>query len=320
MNKALLISATCILAVFSAACGDRETDAPDGATDAGIDGGQHHNPLNLKPMTMADAKRAAAQARKMLVQPAGKDPVPMAWSQINMECNVRMEAEQFALASAPEDGSAVVMRQADITGTLLDKLIASPAYDSGGITITGPIATWQGLARPDGSLMSGIRMFWYWSYHFSTVVNVDGEYMVMDMSVGDTPVPVDEWISGIMEPSVKCVRADKLEDYQKLWDYWITVWGSMFEPPFPPRPDPACAYMFIPKFTSRSDVPPDPALMAQVPVTMAGQTTIFLNSLEREFKVPDVTQSMAPTTLTRYEFATEDDVCGLVHLNYCPYR
>eukprot|EP00665_Eupelagonemidae_sp_cell47_P009704 gene9704-543_t len=129
---------------------------------------------------------------------------------------------------------------------------------------------------------------WYWSYHHAVVLNVTGEGLcVMDLSAGDDPIPVDDWLSSFLPSCLACPLATDAS-WSDTWAYWMQVFGHMC--PFPPQPCPVparppgvalCGHTITPAFTMRWGQDPDvlPALLPGLPGTMRTQTGGFLTFL-----------------------------------------
>jgi hypothetical protein len=315
-----------------ASCGMRDfyTDAgiqdagfdggADGGVDGGTDGGQKDNPLNLRPVTADQARRLGAYVRKTLVQKTGDEPKPMAWSEINTDCVTRAHVVNYVVAGATDFSTVPLMYEPEITEQRLNELKANPALDSGMLIISGPLVTWAKMFDSRKDKLSYRCNFVSWPIHYIPVLNVDGEYMVFDMSVGDNPVPIYRWIAGLIEPAVKCERAKDYDEFSNTALYWNLMWGSIPEPPYPDRPDKPCLYHLAPAFYSDAGDPLDYKDFRSVAVTMTGKAGIFRTLLSSDYDFADVALADIPYFNVRYNYGTEDEVCEQMHLSYCSGR
>lgn len=272
----------------------------------------------LRPISTGQAELLAAYARRLRVETADGVTRPVSWAMVNVSCQDRSMALQYAIASAPEviGTDPPMMRAAELTAEHISILAASPRYDAATLIAAGPLATRQTYVVPYGGPVTGPAAFYYWPNHQAVVINVEGTLKVLDLSTGDTPIEIDEWLHNFIDPSVECFHLDA-EDFHKVWVYWNTVFNNF--PPEPgARPEHLCAYTLAGIFTSRADqAPADLAeFIRNVPSEMQVQLDVLYYDLRRvhgitlpEADLPFVTSTYAP--------GTEADICTLVNLTYC---
>lgn len=271
---------------------------------------------SLRPITRAQAEELAAYVRDMRVRNPLGDEDRVAWSMINTSCQDRAAALQYAViaARAPFTDPVIMESTNDLEALelhLMD-LLYSAEFDAGTINITGPLITEQVLVLPDGEILDDVPHFRYWSYHHAVVLNVEGEFMVLDLSVGDSPMDIGTWWQSFVAPDVTCVHAVE-DDYQATWSYWLSVFNS-WQPTTKPKYE--CAYTLTPVFTFRWDQDMAVSLVSDAPDTMLVQSDGFRTILLRDhgLTLPD---EDIPRVLSLYEGKTIEDLCNVVDLAIC---
>jgi hypothetical protein len=178
------------------------------------------------------------------------------------------------------------------------------------INVAGPLVTDQTLILPDGTALEPPHSY-YWAYHHAAVINVDRELQVIDLSLGDEPIPIEDWVSGFVEPSIECNWMDE-EEFANVWTYWNAAFANLVPEEPPAR---TCGYTITPIFTFRWDQEPLAEVVTNAPSTMlvllGGLETLLGEhdvSLPRE-QLPLVTSSYAPLSVT--------DVCEWNDLIFC---
>lgn len=258
----------------------------------------------LRPISKKQAIKLGAYARKLRVQPEGSPERVMAWSMINVSCQERALALQYALSLAtnPLSDEPPVMREADITVDGIQKMIRKHAFDSALIQITGPLRAERTMISPMGTALElkpdQLPPIAEWSYHHAVVINVEGELMVLDLSVGDEPLTIDEWASGFVPSNIKCQLLD-FDEYWKVWVYWMAVtsgWNteSLSKPC-------ECACAITPMFAGRPDQDPLYDQLRWAPSVLRDQTdgfrTLLLESYgvePKESEIPYYTSVYTP--------------------------
>lgn len=274
----------------------------------------------LSPISKDDAERLGAYVRGVRCSGDGNPASPIAWSAINGACQDRAHALQLAIATADPSLSGVppTLASSDLSLEVLEEIASHPAFDVATINAAGPFATFQTLVDADGRQIGDHELFWWWSYHHGVVVNVDGEMRVLDLSIGDAPVPITDWLAGFVENPKECFHAaDDL--WSEVWVYWNSCYQN-FEPPDPPPV--TCAYTITPIFTFRNyqTVADEESAVISSLTTMNTQTEVFLNTVKHSFGV-DLVDDEISSTLTDYRAGTLDDVCGLPNrMRFCDDR
>jgi hypothetical protein len=251
------------------------------------------------------------------VQPSGGAARPNAWAMINLECPVRTLAVEYALAIAPAEAQLAGATPTMITDELDDQAVQAladaPAVAAGAVWVTGPLYVEYRTVRGDGATVLDSQAY-FWPYHVQPLVKVNGQLAVMDLSIGDAPVPLDDWLDGLYPDDVVCRQVDPGTFYG-AHSYWI---GAMQALPVTDdmRPDPPCMVTFAPLFrTFRPDLPLDPQLVRDVPQTMTTQLDGFLGTVRVD--VPGFPEAEAPLVRGTYLPRSEAQLCADVQLPYC---
>ncbi len=299
-----------------------EQDAgEDATTDAGLDAPPDADPgtpitPELAPVTAAQAEGIGAHARKLTCAFEGKSPRPTAWSMVNVGCEDRAVALQYAVAAADPllDGAPPPMVDTELTLERVQKLAAQPSFDVAGISVAGPLVTFQTLRDENGELLGSERLSYYWPYHRGVVLNVDGELRVLDLSTGDVPLPIAQWLAGFVHPSVTCHHTSD-EVYDEVWGYWNAAFSN-FDPPDPPAI--SCAYVITPLFAARRDQPLADALPAIVrtPMEMETQLDGLMQIVSSTYGIT-LSESDAPGITSTYDPGTTTDVCDWAWMRFC---
>ena len=271
---------------------------------------------SLRPISAAQAEALAAYARDMRVRNTLGDEDGVAWSMINTSCQERAMALQYAVIAARTPfGDPVIMEATDDLDALelhLLDLLSSAEFDAASINIAGPLITEQVLVLPDGEILDDVPHFRYWSYHHGVALNVEGEFKVLDLSVGDSPLDVETWWQSFVEPGLTCVHA-VADDFLETWSYWFWVYNS-WNPQLNPKYD--CAYTFTPIFTWRWDQDMIVSQVASAPRTMLVQSDAFRTVLLQDHGLT-LPEEDIPHVLSLYQAKTLEDLCNVVDLKIC---
>ena len=271
---------------------------------------------SLRPVTAAQAAALGAYVREMRVRNPLGDEDGVAWSMINIACQDRAAALQYAIiASRTPFADPVIMESTNDLEALelhLLDLLYLAEFDAASINIAGPLSTEQVLVLPDGQVLQDEPDFRYWSYHHGVVLNVEGEIRVLDLSIGDAPVDIETWWQSFVGPEVTCTHAVE-EDYQETWSYWLSVFSS-WTPKI--RPAYECAYTLTPIFTGRGDQEMNVSQVADAPDTLLVQSDAFRTLLLRDHGLilPD---EEIPRVRSLYQGKTLEDLCDVVSLKIC---
>lgn len=272
---------------------------------------------DLRPISVEDATKLGAHVRGMRTVAAGGEPRPVAWAMVNTGCEGRTLAMQYAIASAslPLSDTAPVMHEEDITAEHIADLADHPGIDVATINLTGPLIAEQTWVQPDGTPVSGDPLFIYWPYHHAVVLNVDGELMVLDLSVQDEPMTIEAWVRSFVTEDVVCVRMSDTR-FQRLWGYWLDVMGYSGTAPRPPC---LCGCTITPIFRFRWDQDPLVDALRWTPSDLETQLDAFGGVLESEYGLI-VDEGQLPWFTSDYVCQDEAYLCGRVPLPYCDQR
>jgi hypothetical protein len=269
---------------------------------------------NLEPVSAETARSLGAYARRVTTVAQGSGPTPVGWSMVNDSCQDRALFLQYAVASAPdpvpEESPTIV--DTDIDEARVLELAAHPSYDVATLNVAGPLVTHQALILPSGERPAptgrGGDTMYFWPYHHAVVLNVDDELGVLDLSVGDEPVPIDQWLAGFIEPETTCPLVSDAE----YWDIWV-YWNSNFNN-FTPESTPArlCGYTITPMFTFRPHQTPADLVdqLASAPRQMQTLTGSLTTLLQSGYSV-SLPEAELPLVTSAYTPGSLDEVCEL---------
>ena len=277
-----------LLTAFAIRCSDSEhdgtpVDADSGlAPDADSDGDSAPDTDDpqvpeLTPIASEVALQLGSYVRRLKVRAADHDPYPVAWAFVNVSCEERALALEWAIATADPslDGDPQTMDEAELTRERIQEVADNPSFDVASINITGPMVAEQYFIQPDGTEVGEMPFTLFWTYHHGAALNVDGTIKVLDLSQGDEPIDIDTWYSALVEPDVECFPMGNKE-WQDVWIYWNSVLNG-FE--LPPEPNRLCGYTITPMFKMRWDLPIQFDQLGWTPSTMEVQTLAFMTTL-----------------------------------------
>jgi hypothetical protein len=310
--------------------GDAETDGgedpvPDGAEDLldapdadDADGDESEEPPlpDLRPMTAAKAQELGAYARGLHLVAGGGASRPVAWSMVHTGCTHRALVLEYVIASAQEPLGARPpdLVDVEVTPERIGHVVENPTYDAASINLTGPLISFQTLVLPDGSSAPGEPRLIHWPYHHGTVINVEGELMVLDLSVGNEPVTVDAWTHSFVDAATPCSLMGPSE-WINLWSYWIAVTGSMDTVE---RPDRICGYTITPLLTLRwEDNDPTLCGLNNAPQELITLLDGFITILAADHSTT-LPEEQIPLVTSTYDGQPESRICEFFDYRYCP--
>ncbi len=259
------LSCLCVLS-----CTDNSSDSDDSP-----DADEEVLTPSLDEITYEQAAQLVAYLRTVRIRTSGDDTeYPMAWAMINGSCEERTMVLEYATASSsfPVPESPFVMDEEDITDEVIAALAENPGIDIATINITGPLIMDVVFQNPDGSDISGDPSIFYWAYHRSAVVKVEGAMMVIDLSTGEGLMEIDEWAQNLMDGSIACYHLSE-DEFAEVKAYWNTMIAGPYEEL--DRPDKLCGYSLTPIFTARWDQEPLADQLKWTPSTMKTQSGAF---------------------------------------------
>jgi MYXO-CTERM domain-containing protein len=269
---------------------------------------------DLEPITADEAGRLLSFVRRIKTEASGSTEVPVAWSFVNWNCQERALVLQYAIATADPAlaGDPETMREADLTDERVMEIAENPSFDVAALNITGPLAAEQVFIRPDMSEVEGPPYGVFWTYHHTAAVNVDGEIMAVDLSIGDDPIPIDEWSRSFVPAGIECFHMSS-DEWWTVWVYWNSL-VSGFEPP--PEPERVCGYTITPMFTTKWDQDIQFDQIRWSPETMETQLGGFKTVLQTDYGyVPS--DAEIPFITSRYTAKTLADVCTWNDFPFC---
>lgn len=292
---------------------DMEDASEDAAEDMDEPDGPEPPVPPLRPVTEEEAAALGAYARRLHVLTGGVLSAN-AWSMINTSCQERALALEYALAAAetPLGDQPPPMSEDELTAERIGELAANPAFDSASINITGPLVAEQTLVLPDGTSPTGDPISVTWPYHHGVVISVNGELRVLDLSVGDEPMPIDAWAHGFVDPAVPCFHMDE-DEYNLVWGYWLAVHNSWVPDE---RPERLCGYTLTPVFTWRWDQDPLVDAIRFTPGTMLVQFEGFKTVLRTSYGITLADEEI-PLVTSIYAPLPESVLCEWMDLAYC---
>lgn len=291
---------------------------------------------NLKSINRETFINLAEYSRKQVVTDSEGEVNPIAWSMINQSCQNRALGLEFTIHTAgpeienrsPEiwenyqnrDDVSVPDAIKEEKNRIEQEVQKKPIFESGSINVAGPLATNQTLFDSQKNQISKEPIFFYWPYHHGVIMNVDEEYKVMDLSVGDEPIAVNDWLQSFLPEGMNCPQVSQ-NTYDLIWNYWNTTF--QFGKPFVELPEgtPYCGYTLSERF--RFDWKMDKELLVSqlhlFPFTMNVQTKGFQTILRQagyDLKLKD-----AATITSTYEGSSLKGLCERNghRLNFCTY-
>lgn len=322
------------VALFTLACGPSEDRSDAGETDTGasdsgfmdaaldanlMEGGVADSESRdagrreprvppLRSITATGAEALGSYVRRLNVAAASGGDQPVVWSLINLQCSDRALAINWALALADLaalEGSPPPLRHAEVDAAMRERLLR-PSVDSARIFVQAPLVTVQTVVDPEGSSVLEPEAH-YWPYHVGAVLNVEGTLSVLDLSLGDRPVPIPEWLAAFTDAE-ECELWDE-DDTGDTWRYWLqAAGGGPGFNPNEPAPNPPCVYHLVPLFQNRWDTEPLTVIELQdLASSLTDQTTVFRGVLSQAgVSVPD---SEMAGLLSRYESRSIEWMC-----------
>lgn len=278
-----------------------------------IDSGAEIQIPALRAFTLGEATELGARARELQVVTVEGESTRVGWSMVNASCEDRCVALEYALAvlATATNDDPVVMAEAELTPEAVLDVAERGADVVASINVAGPLVTEQSLWLPDGSAVSGDPEHYFWPYHHGAVLLVDRALRVLDLSLGDEPVIIEEWTSGFVDPSIECVPMDE-EEFQEVWIYWNAAFNNFVPGERPARP---CGYTITPIFTFRWDQEPLTDFVRTAPRTMVVQfggleSLLGLHGVE-------LLPEQVPHVLSSYTPLSEAEVCEWNDLVFC---
>lgn len=291
--------------------GDQDADGdPDGETPPD----DAFQTPEITPIPADEAGRLLSYVRRIKTEAAGSTPIPVAWSFVNWNCQERALLLEYAIAAADPTlaGDPATMREADLTQDNITQVSQNPAFGVAGLNITGPLAAEQVFIKPDLSEVAGPPYRVFWSYHHTAALNVDGNFMAADLSIGDEPISIDAWYRSFVPADIECFPMGN-DEWWNVWSYWNALVSGFEAPPEPPR---ICGYTITPIFTMRWDqeIPFDQ--IRTTPWTMESQLGGFKTVLQGDYGYTPADDEI-PFITSRYTAKTLADVCTWNDYPFC---
>jgi hypothetical protein len=147
----------------------------------------------LRPISARQADEAAEMARGVRFVDDGRITYPVAWSWISgNHCVERARMTQYALMLG-SDGAPL---PAAISDELLQQMVERKQIDAAQIVLFSwmdlQLSAFQVPGRA-AALEHRDRISWY--SHTATVINVAGDFRVIDLSASAAPLTIDEWLA-----------------------------------------------------------------------------------------------------------------------------
>jgi len=293
---------------------------PDAAVDAGLllaqDAGapdsQYKVPV-IRPLSGEQAAPLAAWARALQTRSTYGVALPVAWSSVPTNDPSSAWALQWALGmgQAPLPAASPVMVQTDATDEVLRQVVASAGVETATIELVGPLITAQTLVTEEGAVVPGGPVALTPFLRYAVVVNVGYVFKVVDLSVGNGLLDLDEWVRAWVDPGTPCTFLEE-PDYREVVNYW---WAAEKNKPLTARPAQLCAYKLTPMFRLSWEKDIEVAAVANAPTALNTQRDAFRTLLTGRGLA--VTPVELPGVLSRYHALTEDALCTLRSYQYC---
>jgi len=270
----------------------------------------------LRVLSPSQAAELIPYVRKLKTVVNNGNPRPNAWALVNASCQDRAIALEYAFAAAtdPPGAEPPAMRDSDLTPEKIMALAENPRYDVATLNVTGPLAALQTYVLPYGNPVTESSEKNYWAYHHAVAINIEGEIKVVDLSAGDEPLTIDEWVHSFVVSSIECIHMNA-DDFHDLWVYWNSAFTG-FEPG--KRPQKLCGYTFTKMFSFREDQTPEDLadFIRSVPSTMQVQLDALANTLNQNYGI-NLPEDQLPLVTSTYVPQTEADICTWVYMPFC---
>ena len=271
-------------------------------------------PNFLRAMSSAEASRLIAYARRMRIALSGEPSMPVAWSKIHNSCEERTLALQYVLASAPVtlEDRAPEMREEDLELDYLLDLARAPGRSVASISITGPLITHQTVVL-DGDARHDVPGPISWVFHAGVAVNIEGELNVLDLSMGNEPIPVTSWYRGFVPSGIECEQVSE-QKYENVLSVWKIDEAQHVEPESDRTPW-ECAYTVTPIFTFPDSPDPVVKTLQDVPWILHEQLELFIAEMGKEQNF--IQSESLSGLLSYYRPGTTEDLCINFQHHYC---
>jgi hypothetical protein len=210
---------------------------------------------------MAEALELTSWVRQMRVS-AFEETTPVAWSAVDMYNDSRLYAGQYAACGSgplpfgdPITMYYVPFEEREAYEAELLQMLETAEYVVATINLAGPIIFEQRFLLPDGQVIpnsqTGSRPTYAFAFRAmpSPVINVEGELRVIDLSMGNEPLAVEDWMAHLVDSSTPCVHGD-YDTYWDAWTFWLAV---LLNYPVGPEPQHECVYTFTPALSRKVD-------------------------------------------------------------------
>ncbi|MBN1781221.1 hypothetical protein JW948_08865 [bacterium] len=306
------VPALCMLVCLCVLTCIRDTSGPDDSSDSN----KEVLTPSLGRITREQAAALVTYLRTVRIRVSGDGAeYPMAWAMINGSCEERAMVLEYVTASSsfPLPDSPFVMNEDEITDTSIATLAENPGIDIATINITGPLIMDVVFRYPDGSDVQGDPSIFYWPYHRSAVVNVEGMLMVIDLSTGEGLMEIDDWARNLVDASITCYHMSE-DEHNRLKAFWNTMIAGPYEEL--DRPDRLCGYTLTPIFTARWDQDPLADQLKWTPSGMKTQSEAFKTFMNMTYGITVEDSSEAFYTCW-YSPHDEDWLCEYRDPPYC---
>lgn len=156
-------------------------------------------------------------------------------------CFERADLAAFVIAS----GGNYKVLPAKISDPMAKQLQFHPVLDCARITVAAPIKMTQTFELPTGESFKGKNVTW--AYHAATLVNVEDQWHVVDLTLSEKLIPLKEWLSKVVKARYTPTMLDA-DSFNET--YLFNQMASR------DRPKHLSGYRITPFFTDDSPLPP----------------------------------------------------------------
>lgn len=173
---------------------------------------------NLREIPPEQAIQLAQNARNIRLALQGGAPFPVPWNWIQENCNRRASVLNFYFAQ----GGNPQPLPAPLLPAFLSKVIKTPMFDSIQIHVTGPLMGEQTILDLKNRVRVIDKTLYFWDHHVAALIRTGGEFKVIDPSVSDRPLTIQEWVSRYLPPQIAAIcSVDPPELYQAVNHYFL---------------------------------------------------------------------------------------------------
>jgi hypothetical protein len=170
------------------------------------------------------------------------------WGSISENCNRRASAVDYVIARLVDNPklTAKELTLDSAEAQRFPKWASEKKMTSANVLVTGPLNIQYKTVIWNKDFSGTTRVsersdLVAWDKHVASVVNLEGEIVVLDLSVSpNKPIAVKDWINKVAHKDAVCPEVSR-DEFQKRNSYWFMRW--QFDMPFPATKE-LCGFTF----------------------------------------------------------------------------